>query len=297
MTRMVLIGSLLAFFSALLLFGHTIFGFFISLSSIAALGWVFARSLWKMLYGYVCDNAFPAKKYMFECCASFISLGMMCAILYTFEPFTEQIVQYPETRAVFREQGVCRMDAVKTLAEIDQGKTNVFACKGAEMDLSSHMTWKQSDFLRVVKAFYRFQWQDDLAEWKLAEVGMSTSCNDVQGMRSADFLFYKTIVTTRWKILYTAREIQIDLSKQTITWKGSANFPHPVFLGWQSVNLLKVPSAEDALAYAEEKGGREVRTRVNNRCAIRMYLTGGRGWVVQYYGDGGPVLLEVSLDS
>ena len=121
--------------------------------------------------------------------------------------------------------------------------------------------------------------------------------DDPTGFREADFYYFRTAFHNNGKIRYTTQNFFIAPEYGEVIWAGGANFPHP-FIGWKNIRLSQIQiTAENALAIAEENGGKETRQLVDNECRIHVRLAGDGAWqIVIYQNDTGSSLFRIVID-
>lgn len=126
----------------------------------------------------------------------------------------------------------------------------------------------------------------------------STPCkDDLNGFAEADFYYFKTTFRENGKIRYTTQNYFISPEYEKASWAGGANFPRPL-IGWENIRLSQIQiTAEDALAIAEAKGGKETRQLVENKCRIHVRLAGDSAWqILIFQNDTGSSLFRMVID-
>lgn len=204
----------------------------------------------------------------------------------------------PGETSGWSKMGLFSMDTETILSSLDQAETNLFIPEsiGSSLDaadvmysrpilISESIPWSQADYLDVVNALNRVVWHDSLDNWNLHSMHFFTTCQDnVSGFRNGDFVYIKT---------------KFDWGRLSVLWRGVFLYPdqegglwaeaekfHPTYIR-KGIDLDRlVVTADDALRIAEENGGREYRTKIQNDCTINVTLSADRwyGWFV-WIGD------------
>jgi hypothetical protein len=181
------------------------------------------------------------------------------------------------------------MDSDTILDDLEHGNTDVFETSAADslpQRLEAPFSWQQSDFVLIARAFNQWIWREPLSRWRLYSMNFSAPCQEnLMGFNEGNFYYFKTTFRNNGKIRYTTQDFFILAQDGQINWAGGSNFPHPLF-GWENIKLSEVQiTAEDALAIAEENGGKEARQFVENNCKIHVGLSGDNAWQVFIYSE------------
>jgi hypothetical protein len=109
------------------------------------------------------------------------------------------------------------------------------------------------------------------------------SCqNELVGFDSAEITYFEYY---KQQESYRIHQIDIYPSSGIVSFMEDEPFERPLF-GLKSINLnILFVSADAALQKAEEKGGKEFRSKWNNACDIVLVTkpsTGGNNWLVNY---------------
>ena len=226
---------------------------------------------------------------------------LLVVYFYVFDP--GQPDRYlPVGVSDFRDRTVYQIDTASILTSLAEGETNLFAAQETAPQTSTALlsSWRQSDFIDVARALNQVASQEPLSGWRLYSMHFSTPCkDDLSGFTEADFYYFKTTFRENGKIRYTTQNIFISPEYEQVIWSGGATFPRPL-IGWDYVRLRRIQiTAEDALAIAEENGGRETRQLVDNNCRIHVRLAGGdRTWqILIYQNDTGSSLFRMMIDT
>lgn len=200
----------------------------------------------------------------------------------------------------FRDRSFYQIDPATILDSIDSGETEIFIPQPSASQASAQNTisWQQDDFINLARALNQVVSQEPLSGWRLYSMHFSTPCRDnLTGFAEADFYYFKTAFRENGKIRYTTQNIFISPEYEQVTWARGGNFPHSL-IAWDYVRLRQIQiTAEDALAIAEENGGRETRQLVDNNCRIHVSLAGDRIWqILIYQNDTGSSLLRMVID-
>lgn len=213
-----------------------------------------------------------------------------------------QPLQFPTNLGSYLNTGDYEINANTILADLDRGVTNLFAPILATPETSvptvpNSFPWHEADYLRISNVLYQFVWKESLDNWNLYSMQFNRECQDnLSGFDSAEFTFYRTIKVNKEQV-YTARGIGIYPLFNLVSWGGNTNFHHPLIFGWESIDLKKLDvTADDALQIAEQNGGQNARSAVNNNCNI--FLTASpNDWYVLYSGEAFSRLFYVRVDA
>jgi hypothetical protein len=243
-------------------------------------------------------NKAISKKWIFLTVIFLIAVGFT----YIFDPFVANSGWPSSLSSNFSETGLFRMDPGTVIASLNKGNVDVFLPDSRSLEdrvngtvlYDAPVSWSQSDNLKIVSALDGFVWGDTVGRWNLFSMTFSTDCqSDLNGVSGSVFKYFKTNFD-KGRITYTWRQIEINSEYAYVAWGGGAEFAHPL-LGWKSIDLsgLKI-SAEDAIRIAEENGGRETRSNVQNQCNIYLLLMPERysGWLVDYQSTD----FEIQID-
>jgi hypothetical protein len=226
-----------------------------------------------------------------------VTLGIV--IIYVFDPFIEQVQRYPSYLGI--DTGYYKIDPERILTSLDSGEKKVFAPEATSPDdpiFEKYFSWRQSDFTKITTALHEFVWDEGLDGWKLYYMDFSTPCHDnLSGFELSEFYFFKTIFHKNGQISYAGRGFLVTPQYGDVEWGSGPNYPHPI-LGWKSVNINKVKiTAEEALAIAEQNGGKEARLLSNNQCKVTAQLSGYSGWEIFIYSYGtGSSIFRMVID-
>ena len=219
--------------------------------------------------------------------------------VYVFEPG-----QYDDSLPVgirdFRDRSFYQIDPSTILDSIDSGETELFIAQesASQAPVQTTVLWQQADFINLARALNQVVLQEPLSGWRLYSMHFSTPCRDnLSGFAEADFYYFKTAFRENGKIRYTTQNILISPEYEQVIWARGGNFPHPL-IGWDYVRLRQIQvTAEDALAIAEENGGRETRQLVDNNCRIHVRLAGDQAWqILIYQNDTGSSLFKLGIN-
>lgn len=224
-------------------------------------------------------------------------LLITAGIIYVYNPITGNTGWPSGLSSYFRNTGLYRISPGTILTSLEKGDVDVFLNDSRSVDnrydgpilYSESITWSQSDNFKIVRALNHFVWKDQFDNWNLFAMTFNVNCQDnINGLPGGNFKYFKTVFD-KGKIVYTWREIEIVPEYSFVAWGGDAEFAHPL-LGWKSIDLDKLKiTAEEAIRIAENNGGREARSNVQNRCDIHLLFMPERykGWLVNYgYSSG-----------
>lgn len=201
----------------------------------------------------------------------------------------------------FRDRSFYRIDPATILDSMNVGETDAFIPQESAPQTSAQNTisWQQEDFINLARALNQVVSAEQLSGWRLYSMHFSTPCRDnLTGFAEADFYYFKTTFRENGKIRYSTQNIFIAPEYEQVIWAGGANFPHPL-IGWDYIRLRRIQvTAENALAIAEENGGRETRQLVDNNCRIHVRLAGDQTWqIFIYQNDTGSSLFKISVNT
>ena len=225
---------------------------------------------------------------------------LVAGYVYVFDPGQDDRSR-PVGIRDFRDRSFYQIDPATILDSIDSGETEVFVAQesASQTSVQNTIAWQQEDFINLARALNQVVLQEPLSGWRLYSMHFSTPCRDnLTGFAEADFYYFKTAFRENGKIRYTTQNILISPEYEQVTWARGGNFPHPL-IAWDYVRLRQIQiTAEDALAIAEENGGRETRQLVDNKCRIHVRLAGDQTWqILIYQNDTGSSLFSITIDS
>ncbi len=184
---------------------------------------------------------------------------------------------YPTNLEDFNTIESAAIDPATLLDDIRSGKKLVLQVQADTPDNPPFLMpigWSQHDFLDVAQAYQKAIWQDDPNLWHLFKASFYTKCDNASGkFGEVDFYYYQE-ATKDGESVYSVRAIEIHPEYGYLDWGGDTFYPRPRFGGWTAIDLesiTKVP-AEQALALADQRGGKDFRNQVNNKCNISVYI-------------------------
>ena len=210
-----------------------------------------------------------------------IALFLLCVtvagILVLFASWAER---REEKRNLFDQ--LYRIEPESLLADIEQGKTNVFIPIEEDPpwpspDQQIPVPWTQADYLHITNALFEYIWSDSLTGWQLNDMTFGSGCakSDV-GLQFGSFRFFKNQETDGNKSRIE-RIINIDSRDKTVYI--AENKYDPRLVDWSSIALNEnLLSAQEALHRTENVGGKEKRLSVTNACDISLSLNYYSGW-------------------
>ena len=224
---------------------------------------------------------------------------LVAGYVYVFEP-GQSDGSRPVGLSDFRDRSFYQIDPATILDSINRGETELFIAQESDSQASAPNTisWQQADFINLSRALNQLVLQEPLSGWRLYSMHFSTPCRDnLTGFAEADFYYFKTTFRENGKIRYTTQNIFISPENEQVTWARGGNFPHSL-ISWDYIRLRQIQiTAEDALAIAEENGGRETRQLVDNNCRIHVRLAGDNTWqIFIYQNDTGSSLFRMVID-
>ena len=196
------------------------------------------------------------------------------------------------------KMGTFSMDPKTILSSLERGDSDVFVAgkTGTDMDevggyhygpilYTDTISWTQADHWTVAIALNEFVWKDTLNQWNLFYMKFSAPCEqDIDGLKGSEFRFFRA----KWnmgKLSYLWRGISLTPEYRDGIWAEDENH-NPPLTGWKKIDLERLTiTAENALKLAEESGGREYRSEVQNQCIIfvSMMPNNWNGWWIHYW--------------
>jgi hypothetical protein len=230
-------------------------------------------------------------------------LVLVLVALYAFTLYYDRGAEYPKSVADFSNTGNYKIDPANILSDINGGNINVFEYVDNTLvtetsEPSAIFLWTQPDYLKVITTLHQFVWKEDVSSWSVAGLVFSNVCRDTPvGFESGDIVFFKYNPEEK---TYTFHEIVVYPNRKLASWGGDDKFTSPLF-GWKKVELNKLTiTAEKALQIAEDHGGKEFRSRVNNLCTIDIILKPnsdyGNNWLVYYDTENADNSFEIFID-
>lgn len=183
---------------------------------------------------------------------------------------------------VFSENTFYTIDAETILDDLKENKTDVFQQFNGKPTRWTPVEWSTSDYFSVAQALHKLAWGESLNQWKLSIINSNAECVHINsGLRYIRFSYYKEEQGARFmsRLFVQPWENSVSVLKEEYT---------PVVTNWEEIDLtaIKIP-AEEALRIAEENGGANARSTVNNDCTITIVynptLFDYDGWEVAYY--------------
>jgi len=188
---------------------------------------------------------------------------------------------------VLEEEGYYLINPDTILAEIAQGKTDVFTQQNIppETQISNSFNtvqWNQEDYLDIIRALYSFVWNESIEDWNIRHILFSMNCEDINsGPQFAYFILYR-VDNVRETESRFERQIYIDPSNGSVKWSEVEYYPNLVHQRPIELAQYKV-SISNALQIAERNGGEKARTGVDNNCIVRTQLFNSNNqWRVSY---------------
>lgn len=146
------------------------------------------------------------------------------------------------------------------------------------------INWTQSDFLMIAETVNQKTWNDTLNNWEIYSLHYSAVCHEnLIGFEESHIIYFKTQGDNKYS--YTVREFFINPKIGLIEWGGGAHGSSHLFSHWKGINPNQPIEAEDVLRIAEENGGKEFRSTLNNNCVIDLFLAPENGyvlWMIDY---------------
>lgn len=215
---------------------------------------------------------------------------------------TEQSQKFPTDLGSYLETGDYEIDPNTILADLDRGEANLFSPMLATPDgptslSSGSFPWHQKDYLKIANALHQFVWKEPTNKWNLYSLQFNRECqNGLSGFDSAELTFYTTIKVNGEQV-YAARGMGIYPLYKMVSWGGNTNFPRQFIFGWESIDLKKLyVTADHALRIAEQSGGQNARSTVNNNCGVYVTISHGY-WYVLYSGEAFSRLFYVRINA
>ncbi len=209
----------------------------------------------------------------------------------------------PTEKEITIKQQWYSIDSSTILESIRQGKKDVFKLVGdspPEYVLSSWSSgWTQDDFLLIANTLHKAIWNEGLESWSLHQMDFTLNCDKVGvGFYNARFEFFK-VETTAGQESRIVHNLTIEpgLNSASI-WDRVFS---PKVMNWATIDLKKIEiSADQAIQIAEDNGGYEVRTAVNNACSISIFLSPGavryKEWTITYQKGRTKRIFDLEID-
>lgn len=157
--------------------------------------------------------------------------------------------------------------------------------------------WSQDDYFDIIRAVFKFVWQDSPDSWVLNNMEYNLDCLNVGiGFQNGDFRFFRNVIHDGESRMM--RFINIDTRNQYIyIWEAEY---YPKLVEWEPINLEGISVfADSALQVAEKNGGSNARNSYGNLCDISMWLapdSGERGWKI-LYSQNDKQIFSINVDS
>lgn len=199
------------------------------------------------------------------------------------------------------ETGGFLIDPETIINSINNGDVNIFSpiletAELRELVFDKPIHWRTEDFTMVSEALNQKVWKDTLNDWNLYEMSFSVGCQDnMVGFEGGYLSYFKAVPPEK---SYMFREFSITLRYGYVEWKGGRKISRPLF-GWKSVDQDNLAiSAIDALEIAEENGGKDIRLKFNNECAIKLSFSPEKndGWYVRYTDVDNLPIFRIVID-
>jgi hypothetical protein len=230
-----------------------------------------------------------------------IGVTIMFGYLAMSNVYINDLIKGPREPRDFSEGAEYKIDPEKILKEIDQGNINSFMLVSVtpedyEKLYLKPFSWKQSDYLKITDALFRYTGNDIYIDWSIYDISFYGDCR----YESVGLDWFKIVyIEDVGKQTYNAYEVTISSLYGSVQLSELPNLQRPVF-GLNSINLDKLKiTADDALQIAEENGGRDVRLNVDNKCRISI-STGDQDWYVRYSKQDSSFIssiFEIDIDS
>ncbi len=223
-----------------------------------------------------------------------------CSIILIITLGTVLVIQYLHDRGINYPTGVIsepdvlnyyEISPMTILEDLKLGKTSVFKPTNPSSSATAtphppgSFPWRQSDYLMIADALNRLE-SKDASDWKIYGMTFDRSCqNEPVGFDSAEITYFEYY---KQQESYRIHQIDISPGFEVVSFMEKEPFQRPLF-GLKSINLsLLFVSADAALQKAEEKGGKQFRSKLNNACDITVVTkpsTGGNNWLVSYLAN------------
>jgi hypothetical protein len=221
-----------------------------------------------------------------------LGLLVIWVFAYDHKLHERQELMNPNHFSSYSNKGIYQFDPESILTSLDRGKTDVFTPLLEDLDLVEEPTdvpisWKQADFLKIASALGQSVWEDpmDLEDWNVYSVSFSGDCENDMGFNLSSITYFKMVE----KNYYTTRFINVIAYLGVVKWGSDATYSRPIIDRWDSVDLAGSNiSADDAQQIAEDNGGKEFRSQVDNICSFRVgspYFNKNGKWRLSYGSD------------
>ena len=193
------------------------------------------------------------------------------------------------------------------LSDLDQGKVDTFIIlPNKEGDLPSKylgdINWDELDYWKVAGALHTFVWNEPIEQWNIYFVSYRIhECqNEFHGFDQAYYFVYK-----QQNNLYLIHKVLIDPYAKVIDVFDTSTKYEKEWPIIASENIIV--GASEALSIAEEHGGKEARSQVENKCSVFIEFGPDRflqkflfcpfcyrhwGWQIEYW----PSEFEITID-
>jgi hypothetical protein len=220
-----------------------------------------------------------------------------CKVLVRLEP--EYDYEYP----ISSRQGSYKINPDTILESLSQGEKDVFTQQIGTPEASNITTaklvqWTQADYFMIAQTLHKFVWGENWQDWKVTELFFRMDCQQAgKGPQIFYIKLYK-IAYLRDKDLRLIHDIGIRPLENSVEWYEKKM--HPIREVWKSIDIsqINVP-VETALQIAEEKGGYNARSKIENQCVIYIQMFANamdEGWKISYSADDKSNDFDVFVD-
>ncbi len=189
------------------------------------------------------------------------------------------------------------------LESIRAGDTNLYVAQtptpGANLQPPKYMVnWDQSEYAAINESVYNTVWHDNEGDWKLIAINFSLDCDEIAEGPQDGFFAYYQIIDNDINYSIIVRRILIRPQDGVIYVTEDKTTPALPDKKFIDIENLKI-TGDEAIRIAEQNGGADIRSSVNDQCYILASLSLNsihKGWNVDYYQGGIKTLYFLTID-
>lgn len=189
--------------------------------------------------------------------------------------------------AINKDDRYYTFDSTTIFDALNQESQNIFSLSSITPTPESSppsvtIPWTQSDYLRVAEAVQQSILQEPLGALNLYYATFTMNCGDINKgtFSEVDFVFYKVIQTEEGATRVQYHIILIP-SENFMKTNKAEFIPNIKIIEPIDLSRYQI-TAEKALQIAEENGGTQKRSEVNDSCMVFGMVDGPTGWTVTY---------------
>ena len=201
------------------------------------------------------------------------------------------------------DKGISLFNSQTILSDIRNEKKDIFVDAVPDIepnfpqgDIYNNI-FKDDELYEIAEYYFKSQWDEDPDDWRLVSVDydLNDCGRGFNGPYSIDFTFMKKN-SVEGKKYIIERTVWIAEWKNQIGWTEKVEIDSSIILGqnWKNMNYYGM----DAFKIAEESGGKEIHSEVENQCEYVTITIYGldRNWEVDYNDHLGFDLLELEVN-